>query len=434
MSKTLDKPRYTCALGALQTVQAISRCLPILHAGPGCADKLSSGYGTSGYLAPRVFPCTNLSESEIVFGGEGKLREVIENSLKVVDADLYVVLTGCSSEIIGDDADQVTNEFRSLGKPVISVSTAGFKGSNYNGYEWVLEALIDSYLDEGQPRDVQKGLVNVFASLPLHDPYWAGNYQAIKGLLAKIGLRANIIFGYGNGIEQVKLLPRAEFTLVVNPWLGLGPAKLLEEKFSVPYLHLPALPVGPTETGRFLNSVAAFAGLDPLYVNSVISEEEKRYFHYIERFADLFLENRIMSKRFTVAAESQYSLAITKFLVNDMGLFPQKQFVMEDVSEKYRDRIEEEFHSLEYGISADVSFETDSYTVHEEIRKADYLGYPLIIGSSWDKKVAAELKAHYLPISWPLNERLVITSTYVGYDGALRFLEDLYSIVLTRFT
>lgn len=40
MAKILDKQRYKCALGAMQTVQAIERAIPILHSGPGCAQKL----------------------------------------------------------------------------------------------------------------------------------------------------------------------------------------------------------------------------------------------------------------------------------------------------------------------------------------------------------------------------------------------------------
>ena len=51
MAKLLDKQRYKCALGAMQTVQAIEHALPILHAGPGCAQKLSESTE-----APVIFP------------------------------------------------------------------------------------------------------------------------------------------------------------------------------------------------------------------------------------------------------------------------------------------------------------------------------------------------------------------------------------------
>ncbi|MDR0671709.1 MAG: hydrogenase [Oscillospiraceae bacterium] len=434
MARTLDQVRYKCALGALQTVQAIERVLPILHAGPGCADKLTAGNGTSGHFAPRIFPCTNIAETEIVFGGEQRLREVVENALRVIDADLYVVLTGCSSEIIGDDTGEVVRGFRTADKPVIYASTAGFKGSNYQGYEWVLEALFTQYLPEEAGGETEKGLVNVFASLPFHDPFWEGNLTALEGLLADIGLTANIIFGYGRGLKHVDRIPRAQCNLVVNPWLGLSSVRLLKERFGTPYLHYPNLPVGACETSKFLRAVGAFAGLESDAVERVIAEKESRYYHYIERYADIFLENRVMAKRFTVAADTQYALALTRFLVNDMGLFPQRQYAMEDVPEAYRADIEGYFRDMNYDIEAEVSFETDGYLVQNEIRGADYHGYPLIVGSAWEKKVARDTNAHFLSIAWPLNERLIINSSYVGYEGGLKFLEDVYSVVLTRFT
>ena len=88
MAKLLDKQRYKCALGAMQTVQAIERAIPILHSGPGCAQKLSDGNGSSGYFSPNIFPCTSINEKDVVFGGVKKLHSTIENSLKVIDADL----------------------------------------------------------------------------------------------------------------------------------------------------------------------------------------------------------------------------------------------------------------------------------------------------------------------------------------------------------
>ena len=36
MAGLIEQERYTCAIGALQTVVAIPRAVPILHSGPGC--------------------------------------------------------------------------------------------------------------------------------------------------------------------------------------------------------------------------------------------------------------------------------------------------------------------------------------------------------------------------------------------------------------
>lgn len=40
-SAIVEQQRYTCALGALQSVVAIPRAVPILHAGPGCGEMIT---------------------------------------------------------------------------------------------------------------------------------------------------------------------------------------------------------------------------------------------------------------------------------------------------------------------------------------------------------------------------------------------------------
>ena len=70
--------------------------------------------------------------------------------------------------------------------------------------------------------------------------------------------------------------------------------------------------------------------------------------YYIERFADTLLETRILGKRFTVVSDSQYTMAVTKFLVNDMGLFPEKVFITDDAPETYRQQIKNEISTLLY--------------------------------------------------------------------------------------
>ena len=164
MAKLLDKQRYKCALGAMQTVQAIDRALPILHSGPGCAQKLSESTGSSGYFSPNIFPCTSINEKDVVFGGVKKLNSTIENALKVIDADLYVVLTGCIPEIVGDDSGEVVSRFEDSDKPVLYAPTAGFKGNNYKGHEQVVDAIIEQLLQKSETK--QEGLVNIWADVP----------------------------------------------------------------------------------------------------------------------------------------------------------------------------------------------------------------------------------------------------------------------------
>lgn len=431
MAKILDKQRYKCAMSAMQTVQAIDRAIPVLHSGPGCAQKLSNSSGSSGYFSPNIYPCTSINERDVVFGGVKKLESTIRHSLDVIDADLYVVLTGCIPEIVGDNTEEVVDGFKDARKPVIYASTAGFKGNNYRGHEQVVDAIIDQLLEKSDIR--VKNLVNIWADVPYQDEFWHGNFKELEKLIEKLGLIPNIIFGYNRGIANVKKIPAAEFNLLISPWVGLGNMKKMEQKLKIPYLHYPTLPIGAYETSKFLRTVGEYAGVPKEKVEKIITEEEACYYYYIERYADLFLETRVMSKQFTVVSDAHYALGITKFLVNDLGLFPAKQFIVDDTPREQREAIRSYFKDLNFGIEAEVSFETDGYKIHNEIKAHDYHGYPLILGGYWEKDVAKQTDGHFLNVSWPVNERLIMNSYYAGYDGGLKLIEDIYSVAKTRF-
>ncbi|OPY58890.1 MAG: Nitrogenase iron-iron protein beta chain [Pelotomaculum sp. PtaU1.Bin035] len=264
MAKLIEQPRYSCALGVQQSVVAIKRAVPVLHAGPGCSTKIAALLGQGeGYAGGNTIPCTNTGEPEVVYGGEEKLKSVIEGSFKVIDADLYVVLTGCTSDIVGDDIGRVAADFQEQGRPLVYAETGGFRGSNYASHEIVVKAIIDQYVDKlRRNKRVVKGLANVFATIPYQDPFWNGNLEEIKRILEGIGLQVNILFGEDSGgVEEWQTIPDAEFNIVVSAWAGLEIAEHLQEKYQTPYFHFPYLPVGGRETSVFLRQVADFAGL-----------------------------------------------------------------------------------------------------------------------------------------------------------------------------
>ena len=429
MADIVDQPRYKCALTAMQTVQAIPGAVPVLHSGPGCASKLNDNSGTGGHNAQNSYPCTLVGEKEVVFGGIKKLRNTVQNALKVMDSNLFVILSGCTTELIGDDIQEVAEDSYTDEKPVIWAKTPGFKGNNYLGHDWILKSIFEQYLPKLGAKPKIKGLVNIFAGVPQQDPFWLGNLRELERLISSIGFIPNTIFGPGRSLENVQKIRQAEFTILVSPWQSSESAEYLEKEFGIPLLKYPVLPIGAAETGKFLRAVGDFCNADKKLVGKTIKENEAEFYYYIERFADTFLETKTLGKRFVVVSEAQYALAITKFLVNDMGDFPLKQFITDDTPLKYREAIKEEFGRLNYGLKAEVEWNVDGHDIAGKIRNFDFEGVPLIFGSSWEKPLAKELKGRYVNISYPMIERLVINSSIVGYQGGLKLLEDIYTVV-----
>lgn len=275
----------------------------------------------------------------------------------------------------------------------------------------------------------------MFATIPYQDPFWNGNLEEIKRVLEGIGLEVNILFGNeSKGISEWKSIPNAEFNIVAGAWESVSIAKNLEQKYGTPYYHFPYLPIGAIATSKFLRGIANFAELDKEKVESFIEWEEKKYYAHIEKTADFMLEFRYgLPRKFYTLLDASHSLGFSKFLVNELGILPGKQYIVDDTPEKYREFIAEEFKNISEYRSAEVEFNVDGGAIQEDIRAQDNSKRPLILGSGWDRDLAKDIDGDLLIVSAPVTYRLVLNCGYAGYEGGLRAIEDIYGKVLDTY-
>lgn len=234
-SDIIEQERYCCAIGAMQSVVAIHHAVPILHSGPGCGSMVAGFFERStGYAGGDTAPCTNFSEAEVVFGGGERLRKIIQNTYKVLDTDLQVVLTGCTGGIVGDDVQGIVEEFQQEGRPIVWVDTPGFKCNNIQAHSLVVNAIVDQYVsrfEDEHPFRSARNTVNLIASVPYQDPFWKGNLREYKRLLEGVGLHANVLFGPdSDGVEEWQRIPESNFNVAVTPWFGLPIVENLESR------------------------------------------------------------------------------------------------------------------------------------------------------------------------------------------------------------
>jgi nitrogenase molybdenum-iron protein beta chain len=437
MSGIIEQQRFTCALAAQQTVLAIPRGIPVIHAGGGCAQKafgfVSYGAGKQGggYAGSSDVSCTNAGEAEVVFGGENKLDSLVDSALKVIDGDLYVVLTGCTSDIVGDDSLSIAQKYADDGHPVVGVESAGFKGSNYVGHDLVLNAIIDQYIGDVEPR-VRQGLVNVFSVVPYQDPFWRSDLETIKELLTLLGFEVNILFGSrSKGVKEWKDIPNAQFNLLLSPWVGLGPVEHLKEKYGTPFFHYPVLPAGARETSKFLRAVGLFANIPATLIEAVIDGEEKRYYEYFSAITDTLTEFiDVLPGDFYLVADSAYAPGLTSFLVYELGYEPQGVYIIDDPTEINQARVKAVFHDLLPEYDERLFFESNGALIGDDIKKMLVPNCKTwLLGSSWERFLAEDTGNIYLFVSIPINMDVIITRGYTGYDGGLRLIEDLFGRV-----
>lgn len=433
MNCEISQPRFTCTLGAQSTVLAIPRAIPIVHAGPGCSSIVSafaqSGYQGEAYAGGNQVPSTNTDESNVVFGGERDLRSEIEGALKVMKGDLFVVLSGCTAGIIGDNVEEIAKDYASQGLPLVGTDTPGFKGNAYSGHEAVVKAIINQFVGNVKPQ-VEKGLVNVFADVPAQNPFWRGDFEQLKKLIEKLGLKVNILFGTSSkGISEWKKIPNAEFNILVSPWVGLDIVESLKQKYGTPYLHYPILPVGAVQSSHFLRTIADFAGIPNELVEEVIKKEEERYYEFFVDTADFFstLQNNLPYEVYA-SGDSLTIFGVTKYLENEVGYIPNAVFVTDNPNQKNENNLKELFKK-EFPEYADkLFFEIDSEKIAENvIPELQKTNRALVLGSDWEKLYTKQSGNLFQYISAPIHQQLIISKSYVGYEGGLRLLEDIYN-------
>lgn len=423
MAEVIERPRNGCALhGAVSTVGEINGAVPIVHSNAGCAiqNYLASKASSAGRSPMSGFsiPGTAVSERHVIFGGASRLREQIKNTLKVIDGDLYVVLNGCESAMVGDDIDAMTKESFEQGEPVLDSGLVGFHGSEHLGYSQVMTDIIQK-LPEINKNTVRKNnkLVNVLGILPQHDIFFKGELSELKRLLMGAGLEVNTFFGAFNGVEELVKAAGAAATLVFSKW-GDEPAQSLLELYRIPVIRFEGIPTGYDEVADMIGKAAKAAGIEREEYQDFLNQEKAKFDYFLERIAEELYEENMPGNIAIVGDERivcQISVFFTKYLAARINTIIITDFVQ---SENIAEQEEKERLS---SLAEKVYLSADSREIEQILlqSKAD-----VILGSSLEEQTAVEKQAIFIPISYPVYHRTILNKSYIGISGALSMAED----------
>lgn len=442
MSHYIERPRFSCALGgALETIGSLPGVVPIIHAASGCGGNLFSssqagGYYGSGYCGGLSAPSSNVSEKEIIFGGEERLIEQIESTLALIDAELFVVVTGCMTGIIGDDPKAAVAKVKSK-TPILVTDTAGFRGNSYKGYDYVLQTLFADYVRKSAEKEPKT--VNLFGIVPAHDPFFRGDLGEIKRLLGKLDIKANTFFGFGETMKNLKDAGKASLNIVFSRVYGTEAAETFKEVHDTPYI-IRDLPIGPSATEEFLFDIVRQLGIDEKLAAKVIDEEKQHFYWYIERVSDSYLDAELQNYAIIVA-DSNYAYPFTRFLSDDIGWIPKLTVITDYLNDEQKERLSGLFDKDFESVAAPrLVFETDTsqiqfrYTDSIRLYSGDrYFTVPsplFVMGSSQDFDWARDLNAKALSVSYPITDRAILSKHYAGFSGGLNLFEDILDVIL----
>lgn len=426
MHQGTERPREGCNLhGALQTLSCIRNVVPVIHSNSGCgiqnflARKAGSGLG---YINGYSVPSSNVYEKQIIFGGASRLREQIKNTVKVVKGNLYAIISGCESEMVGDDVFAMTQEITEQGESVICCKAPGFRGNQYAGYENAVDAII-SQLPEivNYSAGTTKGLVNIWGVLPGQDICWQGNLNEIKRILGNAGIKANVLFGYGQGIEHWKNIRSAELNVVVSKW-GIKAAESLKWKYGMPYILFDDVGMGEKETGNFVRRISESLAVNMDEVEAYLKKEKDKFTHNLEKIAEYYFDFDFQ-KSVAVVGDESTVIRYSGFLSNYVGMEVEAAIITDFTGETDEQNTPDKLKPL----ANEIYFSKDSGEIDEILANSNI---DLILGSGLENPAAKKLNIPNCIISYPAYGKIVIDKSNVGYAGAVSLLEDLGSLII----
>jgi nitrogenase molybdenum-iron protein alpha/beta subunit len=259
---------------AFQVINGIRHVAPVIHGPKGCTYSVANAYKMSSceYRGVPLEPtsCTAQNETDVVYGGEGKLLEAVKEADQRYHPDLIVILSCCCSGIIGDDVETVAEiAAREVGAAVLAIRSEGFGGDFRSGYEDAFRALMD--LMEPR-REIMEGTINIIGARqgPTYSE-WTEDLNELERLVHAIGVRINGTLCGGCTVEQIRRAPSAALNASWCYDWGQKLGDLMEERFGVPYART-GQPYGPAATAEWILGVAEPLGLAER-AHAVIAQE-----------------------------------------------------------------------------------------------------------------------------------------------------------------
>ncbi|BDZ78635.1 nitrogenase component 1 [Claveliimonas bilis] len=205
---------------------------------------------------------TNLSETDVISGGEDKLREAILYAEEKFHPENIFVMMTCVPTLTGDDADAVIDSVKSEVKAnIMPVYCAGFKSKiPASAYDALYHGIIKTYLREKE-EEVEANLrknngkkVNLFnTSSTSH-----ADQDELKRLLELLGLEVRIL-PYDSPTKYLTEMVDASLNVSICTTHDEYLFQYMEEVYGIPYV-MKNIPVGIGNTSLWLREVAKFFG------------------------------------------------------------------------------------------------------------------------------------------------------------------------------
>lgn len=313
------------ALGGTGEACTVTDAVTIVHAAAGCTVYLLHRR-TIPFFNPREkvdtegmryipggaanWYGTNLTEEDVIFGSENKLRETIKMVDRIHHPRCIFITTSCSAAIIGDDIEGVVRSVQ----PEVNAIIVPIRCEPINsrvpqsGIDTFAHAVLKYLVRE--PRKRQDDMVNIITRGP-QAVMWCDMLHIVQ-LLARVGIRANNVPGYAR-TEQLQMMSEAAGSATLCPTAGDYLIKGLKQKYGIPYVR-DTMPFGIDKTEEWLRKIARFVHKEK-EMEELIAKERDSVMPKIKA-----LREELQGLKVFVSAGPTRALFLPHMLVSDFGM------------------------------------------------------------------------------------------------------------------
>lgn len=216
---------------------------------------------------------TDMQDSNIVFGGEEKLKLAIREAYELFHPKAISIFSTCPVGLIGDDVHAVAREMKAeLGINIFGFSCEGYRGVSQSAGHHIANNGIFKHVVGNEDRErTGKFQVNLMGEYNI-----GGDAFEIERIFEEIGVTLLATYSGNSTIDSFAYSHTADLNMVMCHRSINYIAEMMEEKFGIPWVKINF--IGAESTAKSLRKLADYFGDEELSakVEMVIEREFKK--------------------------------------------------------------------------------------------------------------------------------------------------------------
>jgi len=213
---------------------------------------------------------TDMEDSNIVFGGETKLKQAIREAYEIFAPKNIGIFSTCPVGLIGDDVHAVSRDMKAeLGINIFGFSCEGYKGVSQSAGHHIANNQIFKHVVGLNDKPVEgKYKVNLLGEYNI-----GGDAFELERIFDEIGLTLISTFSGNSSIDSFEQAHHADLNMIMCHRSINYLAEMMETKFGIPWIKVNF--IGADASAKSLRKIAEYFGDQELKdkVEEVIAKE-----------------------------------------------------------------------------------------------------------------------------------------------------------------